>query len=207
MPPKFIYFDLGNVLLKFSHPRMCRQIADLFGVEAEPVRTLLFDAEQLQNAVESGSLSADAYYQQLCQRFGSQPQREAFERAASDIFEPNHPMVPVITQLVVSRQRIGLLSNINQGHWDWICQRYCGLYPEMFEQLILSYEVGAMKPDAKIFEAAIAQAGVEPGEIFYTDDIAGHVQGAQAAGIDAVQFTSTDQLVGELIARGVAFNY
>ena len=207
MPPKFIYFDLGNVLLNFSHPRMCQQIAELFQVEADAVWKLLFEGDQLQHAVETGTLSADAYYQTLCEQFGSQPPRNDFERAASDIVEPNHPMVPVVTQLVVARQRIGLLSNINQGHWDWICQRYCGLYPEMFEQLILSYEVGAMKPDPKIFQAAIAKAGVRPAEIFYTDDIAGHVAGARAAGIDAVLFTSCEQLVGDLLERGVEFNY
>jgi hypothetical protein len=42
---------------------------------------------------------------------------------------------------------------------------------------------------------------------FYTDDIAGHVTGARDVGMDAVVYTSTDELVKELRKRGVDFNY
>jgi FMN phosphatase YigB (HAD superfamily) len=45
-------------------------------------------------------------------------------------------------------------------------------------------------------------AGVEPHEIFYTDDIPGLIAGAKAAGYDAVPFTSVREYVRELTARG-----
>jgi FMN phosphatase YigB (HAD superfamily) len=44
----------------------------------------------------------------------------------------------------------------------------------------------------------------EPGECFFTDDIPDYVEGARRMGIDAVQFESHEQIVGELRARGVA---
>ena len=44
-------------------------------------------------------------------------------------------------------------------------------------------------------------------EIFFTDDLPGHVAGAQAVGFDAVQFTSASQLVADLRARGVRMDY
>ena len=64
-----------------------------------------------------------------------------------------------------------------------------------------------MKPEAAIFCKAAELADCRPEEIFYTDDIAGHVAGARAAGLDAVVYESAPQIVAELRKRGVEFNY
>ena len=71
-------------------------------------------------------------------------------------------------------------------------------YPMLrhFHDLILSYEVKAMKPRREIFQAAIARAGCRAEECFYTDDIAAFVDAAKSLGIDAVQFESVPQLEG-----------
>ena len=64
-----------------------------------------------------------------------------------------------------------------------------------------------MKPEEKIFRAAIEKAGVPPAEIFYVDDTPGHVKAARALGIDAVVYTSTASLAADLRKRGVEINY
>ena len=51
-----------------------------------------------------------------------------------------------------------------------------------FHDLVLSYEVKAMKPQPEIYQAALDMAGCRPEECFYTDDIAAYVEGAQADG-------------------------
>ena len=71
----------------------------------------------------------------------------------------------------------------------------------------MSFEIGAVKPDADIFRKAAQLAGCQPQEVFYTDDIPGHVAGTQSAGLDAVVYTSTPELVEELRKRGVEFDY
>jgi 2-haloacid dehalogenase len=48
---------------------------------------------------------------------------------------------------------------------------------------------------------------VAPHEVFFMDDIAANVAGAQAAGFDAVQFTTPQALASELRQRGLRFNY
>jgi FMN phosphatase YigB (HAD superfamily) len=74
-----------------------------------------------------------------------------------------------------------------------------------FHDLVLSYEVKAMKPLPEIFQAAIARAGCRPEECFYTDDIAAFVAAARSLGIDAVRFESLAQLEEELRARGICW--
>jgi len=72
-----------------------------------------------------------------------------------------------------------------------------------FDDLVLSYEVRAMKPQPEIFQAAVARAGCRAEECFYTDDIAAYVDAARQMGIDGVVFESRVQLEGELRRRGM----
>ena len=48
---------------------------------------------------------------------------------------------------------------------------------------------------------------MSPQEIFFCDDVIGHVTAAREAGFDAVQYTTTAALVADLWRRGVRFNY
>jgi len=72
-----------------------------------------------------------------------------------------------------------------------------------FDEFVLSYEIGSMKPAAKIYQEAIARSGCAAEECFFTDDILVNVEAAREHGIDAVQFHSADQLENELRLRSL----
>src|ERR1700741_1450516 len=113
MPPKFLSFDLGHVLLSFSHARMCEQIAAVAGVSTELVRDAIFaddDARSAQTRYESGQISTDEYFEYLCGRIGTRPDRRRMELATCDIFAPIAPMVDVVQQLAAAGNRLGILS-------------------------------------------------------------------------------------------------
>jgi glucose-1-phosphatase len=78
-----------------------------------------------------------------------------------------------------------------------------GNYPllQHFHTLILSHEVGAMKPSPLIYQKAVEAAGCLPEECFFTDDIQEYVDGARLYGIDAVRFESQKQIEAELRKR------
>jgi HAD superfamily hydrolase (TIGR01509 family) len=202
----FIYFDMGNVLLLFDHALGCRHMAEVAGVPAEDVRRVLFDTG-LELRYEAGELSTREFYDAFCEQIGAKPDYQALLRAAGDIFTVNASIVPVVAALHAAGNRLGLLSNTCEAHWDYIQQYRYSIISDMFDVITLSYEVHAMKPDRRIFAAAAEKAGVPPQEVFFTDDIAGHVAGARAAGFDAEQYTTTPELVRQLRKRGVRFNY
>ena len=206
MPPKFIYFDLGNVLLFFDHALACRQMAAVAGVSEAQVREAVFDSG-LQLQYEAGQLSSQQFYESFCQRTGTRPAYDALAYAASAIFSLNVSIKPVLAQLRSAGYRLGLLSNTCEMHWDYFASGRYSLIPEIFAAVTLSFRVGALKPDVKIYAAAAALAGVRPDEIFFTDDMPGHVAAARACGFDAVQYTGTPALVRQLHDRGVRFNY
>jgi len=76
----------------------------------------------------------------------------------------------------------------------------------MFPVHALSYRLRAMKPEPAAYAGAARLAGVQPKQIFFTDDRPDNVAAARAAGWDAVQFESACQLNEELRQRGVALN-
>lgn len=207
MVPRIIYFDLGNVLLRFSHDRQCRQMAEVAGVQPDVIRGLLYEGT-LGRELECGSVSTAEAYEQLCATIGTRPDFERLREASNDIFQINVSIIPLVARLAAAGYRLGLLSNTSHGHWTYLSDgRYASLLPGVFDPLILSYEHGAMKPDASIFLAAAEEAGVQPEEVFYIDDLPANVEGAKRAGFDAVQYVGTGELAVELRKRGVRFSY
>jgi putative hydrolase of the HAD superfamily len=131
---------------------------------------------------------------------------EAFLRANADIFTLNGELVPVVAQLEDAQIPLGILSNTCSSHWGILSDGRYAILLSPFRVRVLSFEVGATKPDEKIFRRAIELAGVPAEKIFYIDDMPRHVEAARKLGIDAVQYTTTDALVRELLARGVRCN-
>ncbi len=202
---RFIYFDLGRVIVHFDLEKMCRQMAAVSQVTSQEVHTALYDTG-LMERYEIGAVGDDEFYEDYCEATGARPDRDALAAAANEIFELNLSIIPVIGQLRAAGFRLGILSNTCRSHWEY-CRRQYSILQDLFSVYVLSYEVCAMKPDTRIFLTAAEMAGVQPREVFYLDDIAGHIAGARTAGFDAVQYTATSLLVGDLRERGVEFNY
>lgn len=205
-PPDFIYFDLGGVLLSFSHDRMCEQMAAVVGIPTAIVQQALLDASagpSLQWRLERGDLTPDEAFQHFCDQTGTSPDRAALYQAASDIFAPIDDTIALAERLHGIGLAMGILSNTNSFDWQFVTD---GRYPflaQRFTHHALSFEARAMKPEPEIYRYAAELAGYPPERIFFTDDRAENVAGALAAGFDAVVFESAEQLAEQLTLRGV----
>lgn len=193
-------FDLGNVLLFFSHERMCAQLGALCGRTAGEMRALLMDSG-LSDAYEQGRLTEAEFHRSLEKRLGTELDLAGLQRAGGDIFELNPPMVPLLDALRARGHRLVLLSNTNETHINWIRRRFDVL--DRFDDLVLSYRVGAMKPHPAIYEAALAAVGCAPGECFYTDDMPEYVARGREFGLEAEVFMGVEALRTQLVARGL----
>ena len=204
--PKFLFFDLGGVLISFCNDRMVRQMSAVSGVEPDALRRILFakgDESDLQWRFECGLLTPDEYYEQVCLAIDARPDRAALEHACRDIFGPMQASLDLAKALAQSGQRMGLLSNTNAVHWPFLTD---GRYPELNEAFglhVTSFDAQAMKPDPRVYQRAAQRAGVSAEEVFFVDDRPENVAGAIAEGFDAVVFTSTEQLEKDLRQRGL----
>lgn len=204
--PRFLYFDLGNVLLNFDHHLASRQMGEVAGVAEDRVWQIVF-ASDLELRYELGEIDDREFYEIFCRQTDTRPDYDALLMAGSAIFTPNMPIFPVVSALACAGHRMGILSNTCPGHWRYCSDGRYRLLNDAFSVVALSYELRACKPAVKIFEGAARLADTMPGEIFFVDDIAQNVAGAREAGFDAVQYTTTAALVAELRDRGLEFNY
>ena len=202
----FLYFDMGNVLVMFSHERMAAQMAAVAGIEPQRAWDILFGGD-LGIRHETGAITNDQFYDEFCRAAGAANiDRAALDRAACDIFWLHTPLVAVTGRLNAAGYRLGILSNTNDAHWRYVKGRFSFL-TTMFHSYAMSFEIGVMKPAPRIYADAARIAGVDPADVFYTDDRPENVAGAQAAGFDAVLFTTPAALSIELWKRGIALNY
>jgi putative hydrolase of the HAD superfamily len=199
--PRFIYFDLGNVLINFDHDRAARQMGAVAGVSKELAWEAIF-ADGLELKYERGDLSTQEFFEVFCERTNTTPDYDAMVLAAADIFEPHEAILPLVRRLHAAGNRLGILSNTNEAHWDFVSNRYQSLC-ELFEVRALSFQMRALKPERNAYEEAARIASVKPAEIFFIDDRSENVTGAREAGLDAVQFTGVSELEAELRPRGI----
>jgi glucose-1-phosphatase len=111
MKPRFIYFDMGNVLLRFSHERMAQQMAGVAGTDSRIAWRILFE-DGLQWAFERGEFTKEQFYTRFCETAGV-PLADiaALDAAGSEIFELHAPTIGLVGRLVAAGFRLGVCSN------------------------------------------------------------------------------------------------
>ena len=87
-------------------------------------------------------------------------------------------MLDVIRSLRQAGLRTALLSN-SWGADDYPRQ----LFPDLFDVVVISAEVGMRKPEERIFRHTAALLGLDPAECVFIDDIEANVTAAEALGI------------------------
>lgn len=206
MPPEFIYFDLGNVLLLFDQTKALQQMSAVANISPEHVHAALVDSG-LQDRYEHGSVSSQQYYEEFSKLTNTAADYDQLWLAGCDMFSLNYSVVPLLAHLRSAGYRLGILSNTCEAHWDFVGKGKYTVIQAYFDEYILSFEVGSMKPEPDIYKAAQARAGVDASSIFFCDDREENVQGAREQGWDAELYTTPVRLAAALRSRGVEFNY
>jgi putative hydrolase of the HAD superfamily len=195
-----IIYDLGNVILPFNHYRIAEKLSR-FSQRKEfqdppKIFSYLFDFEKgAVNGYEVGKVSSLEFFQSLKEFLQLSLSFEEFVPIWDDIFLENQE----VSQIILSqkgRWKLGLLSNTNPLHFDYILSKFPIV--RVFDQWILSHEVGFKKPAVKIYQKAIEWASVEPQKIIFIDDMEKHVEVAVSLGMQGIHFISAKQLKEEL---------
>ncbi len=201
-PIRFVYFDLGNVLVSFDPQRGCRNLADWAGCMPAAVDEAIWKSG-LEQDFECGRLDPAAFARLVAEALQVPAERldaqgQPLLDLLSDMFTPLPEMLPIIQRLRQAGIGLGILSNTCHAHWDWITRQswpVCSGWPSVH---VLSYEVGQMKPAAEIYAVAERLAGVPAEQIFFTDDRPENVAGAISAGWQAAVFDGPQDLDGWL---------
>jgi putative hydrolase of the HAD superfamily len=191
-----IFFDLGNVILPFSHYQIAEKLSRFSQKkefqDPQKIFSYLFDFKKGKiNDFDIGKVSPPEFFQSVKKHLDLSVTFDEFLPIWNDIFVEDREVSQIILSLK-GRWRLGLLSNTDPLHFNYILSKF----PVMmaFEKWILSYEVGYKKPVMEIFQKAIEWASVEPQKILFIDDTKEHIEAAVSLGIQCIHFISAQQL-------------
>lgn len=198
---KTLFFDLGGVILFFSHELMCRQIAQFCQLPQESVKRILF-SQSVSHDYELGHLTSRQLHQLFCQITQRALDFSGLMHAASSIFSPNLEMLPLLTALKKQGIKLYILSNTCEAHFLYAKKNYRFL--TLFDGYILSYEIKKRKPNKEIFFQALRQAQAQKEQCYYIDDLIENIEAARYLGIDSHHFNEMAQLMHDLERQGIA---
>ncbi len=116
---------------------------------------------------------------------------------SESVYMRNEPLIERIKQYR-KQYKIGLLSNVSEEFFSDLFS--VADRSALFDTVVLSSQVGLIKPSADIYLLAADRLGVEPGEAVMIDDVERNVEGARNTGMYGIRHVSTNQTVTELEA-------
>jgi putative hydrolase of the HAD superfamily len=199
-----LIFDFGNVVAFFDYLRACERFAARLGVTGPALRAQLLDRgfAGLLKKFESGRMPADRFAEAVMASAGLSLAHDEFARDWEDIFWLNEPVARLIGVLKLEGYRLILGSNTNVLHATHYRRRFAETL-DQFDRLVLSYEVGHVKPEPAFYAACVAAAARPAEDCIFVDDVALYVEAARDAGLAAVQYVDTPGLIAGLRRLGV----
>lgn len=186
-------FDIGRVLLDFDFESSLRR---LLPVDCSDSSQRLAKLIERKDAFESGAIDPDDYITWALQTIGSDATPEAFLHAWQNIFTPNQAMWECVSRLAESGEhRLILFSNTNALHCPWAFE----VFPDfmMFDEAVLSFETGSIKPHPEIYQYAVDAYGLVAEETIYIDDLAENIATGREFGFHCWQYDLNDHVAFE----------
>ena len=198
---KGVIFDYGGVLAFHQSAEDAGRLAQIAGLRPDLFEKFYWAD---RGAYDKGLMSAEDYWYDIASKGGASFSAEQLKRLIEFDIETwtryDRAMYEFAGSLRASGKLLAVLSNMPHELGETIKARGEGFAP--FHHVTLSYEVRSIKPEADIYEHCIAGLGLEPQETLFLDDRAENVEGARRLGINAIQFTSREEVLARLMADG-----
>jgi epoxide hydrolase-like predicted phosphatase len=182
---KAIIFDCFGVLVEASLEPFCRKY---FGNDANKIAQVKF----LDTQANSGLMTYMAFVAELA-RLANISVDEAQQFLDSN--PANEELLTYIRDILKPHYKIGVLSNASD---NWLAELFTPGQLKLFDDVVLSFEHGLIKPDPAIFRLAAQRLGVQLAECIFIDDIPRYCNGAARAGMQSICYESVPQLKAAL---------
>lgn len=188
---KNIIFDLGDVILNIDVPIASKSFADLSGREQNEILTI-FKESEIFRQFETGLMDEPSFrnYVREILNFPDLSD-EAIDTAWNSLLLDLPPERVELLKGLAKQYRLFLLSNTSSIHItqvNKILEASTGVekLEDLFETVFLSYEMGMMKPDTRIYQEVLDKAGLKAEETLFLDDNADNIRGAAQLGIETI---------------------
>ncbi len=108
---------------------------------------------------------------------------------------PNTALFSYIKEELKPKYKIGMLSN---AAGNWLDELFRPEQLELFDAVVLSYEINYIKPHPKIYQAIEQKLGAESRECVFVDDREGYCTAAEDLGMQAIHYRNFEQFRAEI---------
>lgn len=199
---RYVLSDLGKVLIFFDNNIFFKKIAKNSPFTPEEIRELTFSHFYLVESFDRGAMSPEEFYRQVTKKLKARIDYDRFYSIYNDVFSLNTPVFQLMIRLK-KNYKIVLLSNTDVKRFDFIKNKF----PEImiFDEYVLSYQVGFIKPHPQIYKEALKKASAEAKECVFIDDREENIEEAERLGISGILMEPHTDLETVLQEKGLSF--
>lgn len=179
---KAVLFDLGRVLVHYDHEQTLQTVATWANGDLAALHTLM---AEISAPLGKGELDAEELYALFVDKLGLTADFATFIDAfAAGIARDEEALAYAVALQQRTDTTVAVISNTNDAHVRWLDQHV----PELmaFDLVMMSNEVGALKPSPVIYELALELLSLLPTQAIFVDDLATNVEAAIALGMAGI---------------------
>ena len=194
---KAVIFDLGRVLIDIDLTQGI--LSCIEGYDSEAIS--IFAENEDFVAYSTGRIGPEKFFYNIRDYFNLQIDYVEFETLWCNIFFEIRGMKELVASLA-EHYPLGLLSDTDPLHWKYILKNFPWINC-FFNNPVLSFDIGVLKPHLSAFEHAVAVVGVKPEECIFIDDLQKNIEGANRFGINGILFKGKEKLLEDLSNFGI----
>lgn len=188
-----IVCDLGNVLIDVKNVRAGLDVSKYGRFKRSAIISKI-------NKYEKGEISTEEFYTWFAKKTKQEINVKKLDKLFEKVFSLNEDMSYLLKDLR-SKYRLVALSNTNEANFEYIRKKYDVV--NIFDDYVLSYRVGALKPDKKMYKAALDKVYKRPDNCVYIDDNENFLKAAKKFGFNTVHYKDYPDLEERLKEFGV----
>lgn len=194
MKIRTVFFDFGGVIQRTEYQAPRQHLAQRFGMEYDDIDKLVFNSPSAFKATV-GEIDVKEHWSEIARRLNIKG--NAIETFETDFFAGDvidHSILQFLRS-IHPRFQTGLISNAWSDMREYLKRKKID---EVFDTLTISAEVGAAKPEAKIYLLALEQAQVEPEAAVFVDDVPANIEACEAVGMKGILFNDPHESMERL---------
>lgn len=200
-----IFLDIGRVLVGLDYEPALTTLSELSGLSTKQITDRLDNHPGILD-YEKGHLTTPEFFQQIQDLLAIDISLEAFENIWTSVLaveeEGSRDLLSSgLFQTLREHHRVIALSNTNEMQFNYLL-RVHPLIRE-FDDYVLSFQIGHLKPLSEIYQAALQNSGASPEGSLFVDDLVKNIQGAERAGMTGLVFKGESRLREELEELGI----
>lgn len=189
---------MGHVFVDFEWDEVCEGFCRISGRTREELKRGMHHVAQL--GYESGKVTTEAFLAELNRLLGTKLTVDEFSQLWIRTFRENPEMASLLS-LLKEQRPLCLLSNTNEIHYEHLQQQYN--VARHFNEIVLSYKVGLVKPDPLIYHEVFRRSGFAADQCLFVDDLEPNISAASRLGMRTIHFQGVADLKKRLQEFGL----